>query len=909
MLTGLFSDFVYRVRALFRKSEVEAEMEDELRFHLEQQARKLQRSGLTPAEAERNARIALGGVEQIKEECRQSWGILLLENVLSDIRYAVRGLRKSPAFTATAILSLALAIGANTAIFTLIEAVILRQLPIRNPESLLVVARQVGSNLEYGFDYKQYRALRENGGAAEIAAYSIAPFGVSVDGGLEPTAQGQLVSGNYFSLLGVDPVAGRAISAGDDHPSARPVAMISHGYWQRRFAGSPSVIGSTIMISGAPFEIVGVAPAPFSGVEVGAAPDIFVPLITQPTVMPSYENLIENPMIFRTWCQTLARLNPGVSTQQAASTLSILVKAATPEPKGLQPEPRTSVVLQSASTGLSGLRQFSFALYVLLAVTGIVLLIACANTGNLLLSRAASRSSEFFMRLSLGASRGRLITQLLAESVVLAAGAGVCGVFLAYAATRVLVVYMSAGRVPYALDTSPNLRVLAFAAGISALTAVLFGIAPALRSSRVSLTSGPRITGRAAHALQPGRLLTIAQVSLSLVLLIAAGLFMQTLRNLARPDSAASRDTVLTVRVQPKGSDQRGVPGATERLDRLYRDLIDRVQVIPGVRVASMAQVTPTTPTTSASAVADLPHGERLRVPMLLIYPRYFEVAGMQLAAGRDFNTHDLLPNAPLVCIVNEAYVRTVYRGENPLGKPCLKARRPRLLDSLGDRQASVEPYPIVGVVKDSRITNPRGETRPVVYTTFLQSGTGRGQMVLHARVAGSTAAVLPRIREEVWSMDKELPLYEVRTLEEEMDAALMQERLIATLSSLFGGLALLLACVGLYGLLAFSVARRTGEMGLRMALGAKRPNVICMILREAFFLVGIGVAIGVPASLAISRIASSRVSGLLFGLQATDPATIAAAVAILAIVGAVSAFVPARRASLVDPMTALRTE
>ena len=823
-----------------------------------------------------------------------------------DFRFAARTLTKAPGFTAVAALSIALGIGANTAIFSLIDAVMWRMLPVKDPAGLWVLGN--------GMTFQEYRAVREGQQAAEIAGYSAARLNVTVDGSFEPTIDGQLVSGNYFSLLGVTPVIGRTITPDDDRvPNGHPVTIISRRYWQQRFGLAPSVLGKTISISGTPFTIIGVTPAEFFGVEVGMAPDIFIPLMMQPTAMPAFENLLDNPIIHRTWVTTIGRLKPGIPPAQAAATIEAQWQQM--QPPGLNPGGRPPrLALNPAATGISGLRrQFSQPLFVLMAIVGIVLLIACANIANLVLARAAARRSEFAMRLALGAGRWRLIRQLLAEGIVLGILGGVCGILLARWAMRMLLVYMSSGRSPITLDVSPNLRILGFTTAVAIGTGIVFGLAPAFRAARIHPWAALKGGGGQLHrkgGLRPGRLLAVAQVALSLLLLVGAGLFVRSLQNLSGESFGVARDSVLIVRVEPKGSDQRNIPGTTARLDRTYRDLQQRVEAIPGVRTAALGQSTPTSPSPGAGTQIKLHTGQAIRVPLVMLYPNYFATIGLPMVAGREFTASDLGENSPSVCIVNETFVRKVYPGENPVGKPCITTRRPRTRDATGARYASgPEDYQIIGVVKDSRYSNPRGETQPIVYMTFLQTPTGRGQMVLHARVAGDPGLVLPRIREEILRVDSTLPTFDVHTLAQEMSAALIQEHLIAMLSSLFGGLALALASVGLYGLLAFAVVQRTPEMGIRMAVGARRIDLIGMIVREALLLVAIGVAIGVPLALAGARFASSRISGLLFGISATDPLTIASAVLLLVAVAALASYIPARRASRVDPMVALRAE
>jgi predicted permease len=514
-----------------------------------------------------------------------------------------------------------------------------------------------------------------------------------------------------------------------------------------------------------------------------------------------------------------------------------------------------------------------------------------------------------------GASRWRVTRQLLIESLVLAALGGASGIVLARVATQLLIVFMSSGRSPISLDLSPNPRILAFTAVVSIATGVLFGLAPALGAARLDLWPTLKTLaggGRGHGSLRPGKVLAVFQVALSLLVLISAGLFTRSLQKLTGNNFGVARDSVLVVRVEPRGSDQRNIPGTTLRLDRTYRDLLQVVRTIPGVRTASIGQATPTAPLAGAGAQVALPSGERVRIPLVMLYADYFATMGIPLAAGREFTESDLAPNAPAVCLVNEAYVRRAYPNENPIGRPCYSGRRPNPDDTTGPRYAPnavPQDYRIVGVVKDSRYTNPRGETEPLIYTTFLQTGTGRGEMVLHVRVAGDVGAVLPRIRDAVLRIDPSLPAFDVHTLAQEMDAALVQERLIAMLSTLFGALALLLASVGLYGLMTFGVVQRTSELGVRMALGARPAELVWMVLKDAMILVLAGIAVGVPAALIIVRVAGSQIAGLLFQLTPGDPWTIAAAALVLVVVAAMAAYLPARRSARVNPLIALKAE
>jgi predicted permease len=904
----MWTELLHGARALFRRARVERELDDELLFHLEQQVEKLVQQGLPRHEAERRARLAFGGIEQVKEESRDTRGTRALETTLQDLRYGLRMLKKSPGFTAAVVLSLGLGIGANTAIFSLIDAVMLRMLPVRDPQQLYLVGSTDGSSTGYGWTYQQYRMLRDDTPTfAALAAYSPVRLNVGVDGSVEPTAAGQLVSGNYFATLGVNAVAGRTIGPEDDRiPDAHPVAMLGHGYWKRRFGQDPGVIGRTLSICGRPFTVIGVTPPEFFGVEVGSSPDIYVPLMMQPTVMPASENWLANPALTAYWLRPLGRLRPGVGAAQATAILDAWLQRQIAEyraqsgPRG-KTIPDERLVLHSAATGVSELRrQFSQSLFILMSIVGLVLVIACANVANLLLARAAARGPEFAVRLSLGAGRLRLTRQLLMESVLLAGLGGVCGIVFSRWAAALLLAFLSAGRAPIVLELGPDFRVLAFTAVVSLLTGVFFGLVPALRAGRID--PGAALKGRPGGGrigVRPGRALVVSQVASCVLLLFGAGLFVRSLQKLDGQDTGFDRERVLMLRVEPRGSDQRGIPGTVARLDRTYRELLQRVEAIPGVRSASLAHFTPTSRIGFSSPLR-LPSGEEASVGRLMVYPKYFATMGIPIVAGRDFGEADTREDSPLVAVVNEAFVRKLFPGQSAVGQQYL---------TRAHRRQQAAPCEIIGVVRDTRYASLRGETPPVVYEPFFQTNTGRGQMVLHVRAEAEPAAITPSIRAEVQRIDSALPLHEVRSLATEMDAVLVRERLIAILSGFFSLLALLLACVGLYGLLAFSVVQRTAEVGLRIALGARRADVLWMVMREGLVLVLLGILIGAPAALALARLAGSQVQGLLFGLQPTDLATLLLAALAMIAAAALAGYLPARRASRVDPLVALRSE
>jgi predicted permease len=846
----------------------------------------------------------LGNLTLAAEDARAALGWTRLEQAGQDLRYAARTLRRSPSFTIAAVLSLALGIGANTALFTLFNAVSWRMLPVREPESLLLLAQQNRTEpgrSGFGFNYQQYRLIRDHNQVLDLAAYSPVRLNVAIDGRAEPPGEGLLVSGRYFPLLGVAPALGRALGPDDDlAPLAHPVAMISHAYWARRFGLDPAVLGRQLSLSGVPFTIVGIAPPGFFGVEVGSSPDLIVPLMMQPAVMPVSENLLADPRNMVPWLHVFGRLKPGVSPQQASASLSTLAESAEwrPVDKRTNRVMDVTLVLASASTGLSDLRsEFSTPLRILLGVVAIVLLIACANVGTLALARSAARRSEFAVRLALGASRGRLARQVLVEGLVIAALAGACGIALAYLATHTLVTYVSAGRTPIVLDLRPDGRVLAFTAAVAALAGVLFSSVPALRASRIdSSRHGAKdlaSTRHAAGARRCGHWLVVVQVALSLVLLIAAGLFMRSLLNLRGLELGMDPRQVVTVQVEPRGSDQRNLPGVIDRLDATYRDLLARVEQIPGVVSASLARTGPTSPIGFGGKVTTAA-GQQAEASILMVYPNYFATMGLTVLSGRDFDESDLRPGAPLVALANEAFVRRVPGGQGALGPGAVLT-------------ADGQQVEIVGIVRDSRFPSLRIAPEPTLYQTFRQTRSGRGQMVLHVRVAGRAGAVIPAIRDAVQRIDGDVPTFDVRTVAEQLDAAFIQDRLIATLASLFGAVALVLVSVGLYGLMSFTVRRRTPEIGVRMALGAAGSDVGWLILRQTLTLVLFGIAVGVPAAWVAARL--SRQPLPLFALTATDPATFAAAIGALVLVGMAAGWLPARRAARIDPIVALRND
>ena len=892
----------------WRRKSREEDLERELRSDLELETEDLQAEGRTPEEAHRAAQRALGNITLIREETRAMWGWSSVESFGQDLRYAVRVLRKAPVFTAVAILSLALGIGANTAIFGLINGLLFKSLPVRDPESLLFIGKQEHGRVNTYFYYETYDRLR----AAqpffqELAAYAErVRMNVAADGISEP-AMGQLVSGNYYSVLGISPAAGRLFTAADDRvPGGHPVAILSYPYWQRRFGGAPSAIGKKVLIDGTPFTIVGVTPPDFFGLQVGDAPEISVPIMMQPQVMPESENWLGRARNTVDWINPFGRLKRGIAAVQATSGLQSLFRGIQTQLAaeiGLEKATwrkewvEAKVVLVPGGAGLSDLRrQYSGALSVLMGILGLVLLTGCANVANLLLARTAARQREMALRLAIGASRARLVRQLLAESLMLGVLGGALGIAVSYWAGAALLHFLSAGRQSIHLDLSPDWRVLGFTALISITTGVLFGLAPAMHGARVDLSSSLKQGGRGASPSRRfTRALSVVQLALSLVLLAGAGLLTRTLRNLDDVDHGFRRDRVYTVSLAPRGSDQKNGPNGA-RLNRLYLDLLERVRDIPGVASASLAGESVTT--RGYYRPFHTTDGRQFWASSNRVYSGYFGTLGSAIVQGRDFSPTDVTEGAALVTIINETLARRVFPEENPIGKRVICTGN----IAMGESGNACE---VIGVARDIPYAAMRDGQLNAIYTTFLQAPTGRGQMELAVRVTRDPGGIAAELRRQLAAIDPALPVFPVRTLEADIDAALMRERMLALLSSAFGGLAGLLAAIGLYGVVDYSVRQRAQEIGVRMALGAQPRRVLRSIIGETLALAGIGILLGLPAALAATRL----VGGFLYGVKPGDPVVLAAAVGLLTITAVGAGWIPAWRASRIEPTRALREE
>ncbi|MGD0010886.1 MAG: ABC transporter permease [Terriglobia bacterium] len=941
----------------------EAEIVEEVAQHLEDRYQELVAGGATEEEARRVALEELSdedllarGLRRVEQEAAQEPLVPggggrgnFLASIWQDVRYGLRMLAKSPGFTAVVVLSLSLGIGANTAIFSLIDAVMLKMLPVRNPEQLTLlnwaaqgslrimpangIIHSLSGNMgqdktgrftSTSFSYPTFEQIHaHNDVFSKVFAFADPdPVNFNVTGQAE-WADAELVSGDYFSGLGLAAVVGRTITEADDKAGAAPVAMISYGYWERRFGREPSVVGRAITINNVPFTIIGVTAPEFFGLQPGRSLDVWLPIHTQPQVEPSWTEEGRSKFIRRDdwWVLIMGRLKPGIGEQQARAALEVAFqqsmaaqeeaakKTGPPQepsehgsPAGAQALPHLE--LAPASKGLDYLRQeFSKPLFILLTVVGLVLLIACANVTNLLLARARARQKEIAVRLALGAGRRRLIRQLLTESVLLATLGGIIGLVLAYWATSLLVAFMSSGREPVALSVHPDLRVLGFTAAVSVLTGVLFGLAPAFRGTRLDLTpalkesaGGGSLGGHRSARSGLGKALVIAQVAASLLLLAGAGLFVRTLQNLENLNLGFNRYNILLFGIDPT---QNGYQG--EKLASFYQELQRRLEALPGVRSASVSSHTLISGSVSIGGISiqgfapertETDRDASGGVYFNSVGPRFFETMGIPLVLGRTIGPEDT-SGAPKAAVINETLARRYFVNSNPIGRRFG-----------GDAKTSGD-IEIVGVVGDTRYADLRGDVPPTVYFPYLQQPKQLGPMHFEVRTAGNPMDMVTSVRRVVQSLGENLPLMEVKTQTEQIDQTLFQERLFAKLSSFFGLLALALACVGLYGIMSYAVARRTNEIGIRMALGAERHNILGMVMRETLIMVALGVAIGIPAALAATRVISS----MLYDLKPTDPLTIAVSASVMIAVAASAGYLPARRASRVDPMVALRYE
>jgi predicted permease len=892
------------------------ELDEEIRAHIEMSAHEREERGESAEEARAAARREFGNVGLVKETTRDTWSYIWIERLWQDVQYGLRMMRKSPGFTTVVILTLALGIGANTAIFSLVDAALLRLLPVEKPEQLfrLTSINKEGRTND-AFSYPTFKSLLENNQTLSglIAFRSLGNLDFVVSGKGE-LARGQAVSASYFTTLGVRAILGRTITDADETGSATPVAVISYGYWTSRFNQSASAVGAAVVLNGAPFTVIGVMRPEFFGLEPGQPVDVSIPLTSVALVQPQFAaaaspyDILTAP--FRNWLHIIARLKEGETESQAKANLApIYEQAMRDAAEGMHglafdsPGARSAfaefrIELEPGSRGLTALRQqFSKPLMFLLAMASVLLLIACTNVANLLLANGSSRQKELALRLALGAGRARVIRQLLTESVLLAAGGGAIGVILAFVGSRSLVRLMSHSTSRIRLDVHPDARVLAFTGLVSLLAVVVFGLFPACRDSRLDLSQAVKEAGHGRTAVPGGFRMTeglvIAQIALSLVLTVGAGLLVRTLQNLKNFYPGFHEQNVLLFSIQP------GMVGYTNsQVAELYERIKTQIENTPGISAVSFSTFSPLagwSGSTDAEVEGYAPKpGENPAISVNFVGPSYFKALGTAVLRGRDIRAEDKLGTAK-VAVINEAMAQHFFGDRNPIG------RHFSIPGWIGD-PSQIE---IVGVVENAKFISIREEVPAATYIPFLQSPDSFLATTFEVRSAINPDSLAGSIRRMIQQTDNRLPLFDVKTLSERIDEALVQERTVAFLSSLFGLVALFLTCVGLYGVMAGSVAQRTHEIGIRMALGAERLGVLRLVLGRGLVIALVGVVAGIVASVA----ATQFMAALLFAVKPVDAPTILFASLASIGVATFACYIPARRATRVDPMVALKYE
>jgi len=879
-----------RVQFLVHKKQNEQDLAEEMRLHLE----------LRAADAGRPAaRRQFGNLTQLHESSRRVWIGPLMETLAQDTGYALRTLRASPGFAATAVLSLALGIGANTAIFSILNAVMLRSLPVEDPQRLVQVDSPQGGGY---FTNPIWEHVRDHQQAFSGAlAFGTDRFDLAA-GGESHFAEGLWASGDFFRVLGVPALRGRVLTPDDDlHGGghAGPVAVISHGFWKRQFAGDPDIVGKTVRLNRHVFTIVGVTPPWFTGLDVDKAYDVAIPIGCEPILHTDRSALAARSWW---WLRILGRLAPGETRQQADAKMKALApelnRATLPlnwDADGQREYLQRSFSLVPAATGFSATgHEYRKALFTLMAVVGLVLLIACANIANLLLARAAARQREISIRMAVGAARRRVMRQLMSESLLLSVLGGAGGLLFAIWGSRLLVRFLSTAGNELQLDTAPDLRVLAFTMGVALLTGLLFGLAPAVRATSVSPNHVLKEHARSmvGSRFGLGRALVTFQVALSLVLLVGAGLFLGTLRNLLSTDLGFSRHNVLLVRAAMM---QTAVPQAQR--PRVYGEILERLLAIPGVASAASSLITPIGNSMWNEFVQPEGYSSKTKDDMLVYFnrvsPGYFATMRTPLLQGRDFSAHDDA-GAPNVMLIDDFTADRFFGRANAIGKT-IRAENPP-----GKQVA----YEVIGVVKAAKYFRIDEKPVPTAYLASAQDPDPWPEVSFEVRSQLPAEALIPAVRAAIGAVNRGISM-EFRNFETQVNDSLLQARMVALLSAFFGGLALLLAMIGLYGVTAYGVARRQAEIGIRMALGAQPRSVIWLVLREVAAMLALGTLLGLGASLAAERLVTS----LLYGLTAYAAAPLAIAALVLGIAAGIAAYLPAHRASRLDPMAALREE
>jgi putative ABC transport system permease protein len=901
-----------RVRSLFRRRAADNDLDDELQFHVDQKTKEFVSRGLSEKDARYAALREFRGVEQSKEACRDQRKINWLQDLAQDLRYGLRMLRKTPGFTAVAILTLALGIGANTAIFSLIDAVLLKSLPVQNPNELVLV-RMVTPESKGDPDtdisnpvWQQIRDRQDVFSGAFV--FSNSRFDLA-QGGATQYVKGLYASGDYFNTLGVVPAAGRLFTSGDDVRNCAGVAVLSYNFWQEHFGGAQNIVGSTLRLNNHLFPIVGVSAPGFNGVTVGTHFDVALPVCAEAMVSVTGgdgQEFLDSAS--SRWLSLIARLKPNISKATADARLKIIAPGIFAET--VSPEWKTeeksdflagSLYTQPAPAGVSDLQNYSQPLKILMIVVALVLLIACANLAGLMLARAATRRKEIAVRLAMGASRARLIRQLLTESILLSSLGALGGILLARWGCALLVRLISTSQYHAFVEINLDGRVLAFTVGIALFTGLLFGLLPALRSSRVSLTSAMKGTqqedSQNRYQLRPGRWIVASQVALSLVVVITAGLFLRSFKNLVTLDTGFDRSNILLIQ-----TDFQNAKVSAEQRALLSSQILERLRTVPGVISASESFVTPISGYMWGLHFT-LPNGDGPKQGQAGAYVNfvssgYFATLRTPVLSGRDFDEHDVAGAQP-VAVISETMARRFFPHASAVGKYLITD------DYIThDHDKKTPPILVVGVVKDTKYRKIREKIESTIYLPVAQNQKLDDPRNFEIRTAADPAALARAAEEAIAAVNKNISL-DVQTLETQVDDSLRQDHLLATLSGFFGALALLLAMIGLYGVLAYTVAQRRKEFGIRIALGAQKTSIVTLIMRDVAILLVVGICGGI----AISYWATKLMEKMLFGLNARDAQTMIASSAALVIVALIAAYLPARRATRVDPMAALRNE
>ena len=907
--------FMAKLKQLLHQQRTNAELEDEIQAHLQMLKERFIGQGMDPSEAEAAGRRQFGNTTLLKERHHQQGTFSVFGTLMRDLRFGMRQLRRNPILTCVAILSLALGIGANTAIFTAAKRVLFDTLPVTNPNQLRILTwvsgqeqpvppvwGDVGPNESGGltgnaFSYPVLEEMRKKTDAVQaLVAFKDVPMTATIDGHPE-MIEGELISGNAFQSLGVPAELGRTLNPADDlAPGSASVAVISDGFWTRRFARSPLVVGKTISLNGLPVTIIGVSSGRFAGLQMGSSMQVFVPLTMQPLILPRAQNgsvsLLDNPQSW--WVQVLIRLRPDISEGRAQAELdATLRQSAMPALKRTGDLDRFHIQFEPGDRGLDYLRGASARpSYVLLALAGLVLLLACLNLANLLLARSATRQRELSTRMALGAGRGSIIRQMLTESLLLSSLGGVAGLLLGYLGRNVVPRLLTNSPQPELVQVHFDWRVLLFTLGISLATGILFGLAPAWKSTQIATHSGLQESGGATvnrHRLWLDKTLVISQIAVSATLLMGAGLFVHTLVNLNRIPLGFESNNILIFRLSLPHARYNDAQSIT-----FFKQLEEKLASLSGVRSVTVSNIGIIGDGHSGSTfhvVGRPSEKDPSRVQTNAVGADFFQTLGIPILQGRAFNRNDS-PTSPKVAVVNRTLAEKFFPNENPIGKTFE-----------ADAEDVEGPIQIVGIAADTRYADLRTDTPPTFYVPYVQRVIGPSRMMVEIRPFASPGSVLLDARSALEFLDPGLPMIDVRTMKEQVQSTLSDERALAQLAGGFSVLALVLASIGVYGMMAYAVNTRTAEIGLRIALGARTGQVLSRVLREAFWLTGSGIVLGLIAALWFTRF----IRAMLYGLGSTDALTVVSTVVLLISVSMLAAFAPARRASRIDPIRALR--